>query len=81
IRDSRIPIRLSDNDYTRAHTAGQNLETSGPRPAAEPRQQTGGHAQRNPPTLPRPRPHDSKSRYSLGRGFKCYAAALTVIST
>ncbi|MFC0452156.1 Clp protease N-terminal domain-containing protein [Rhodococcus jostii] len=32
----RIPIRLSDDEYTRAHaaarTAGQNLETSGPRP-------------------------------------------------
>ncbi|WP_009478525.1 Clp protease N-terminal domain-containing protein [Rhodococcus sp. JVH1] len=31
-----IPIRLSDDEYTRAHaaayTAGQNLETSGPRP-------------------------------------------------
>ncbi|WP_375154213.1 Clp protease N-terminal domain-containing protein [Rhodococcus opacus] len=32
----RIPIRLSNDEYTRAHaaarTAGQNLETSGPRP-------------------------------------------------
>ncbi|BAH48248.1 Clp protease N-terminal domain-containing protein [Rhodococcus opacus] len=32
----RIPIRLSNDKYTRAHaaahTAGQNLETSGPRP-------------------------------------------------
>ncbi|WP_240319624.1 hypothetical protein [Rhodococcus jostii] len=31
----RIPIRLSNDEYTRAHTAGaagQNLETSGPQP-------------------------------------------------
>ena len=77
----RIPIRLSDDEYTRAHAAAQSLETSGPRPAEEPRQQIGEDAQRNPPTLPRPRPPDPKSPYSLGRGFKCYAAALTVIST
>ena len=72
--------RIHPRPRCRPHP-GQNLETSGPRPAEEPRQQIGGDAQRNPPTLPRPRPPDPKSPYSLGRGFKCYAAALTVIST
>nr|WP_271211688.1 Clp protease N-terminal domain-containing protein [Rhodococcus wratislaviensis] len=28
----RIPIRLNADEYTRAHAAAQNLETSGPRP-------------------------------------------------
>ncbi|WP_368680813.1 hypothetical protein [Rhodococcus opacus] len=81
----RIPIRLSDDEYTRAHAAaraaGQNLETwihdrqknPGSRPADTPSEIRQPFPDPDRPTRNPP--------YSLGRGFKCYAAALTVIST